>query len=245
MLDDDVELLPDSVEKLIREAEDHNTDLLGVDTFQNHQLPFSSKVQAAIANFVFPHFSKKWAFKIHNNGSFSYIHNPRKNYYPSQSCAGNAMLWKTESYKKLQMQDELWLDSLPFAYCDDMLESYKVYKNGLKLGVVFNSGIRHIDLKSASSGYHSNPDKIKIRTTAQLAVWWRTCYNPGNSNLWKKSEASASFSIKMVWQSIMFLSLSIVKANFSYISNFIKGAAEGWNFVNSESFKNLPPYVIK
>lgn len=44
-------------------------------------------------------------------------------------------------------------DSLPFAFEDEILKNYKVFKNGLKLGVVFNSGIRHSDLKSVSSDY--------------------------------------------------------------------------------------------
>lgn len=245
MLDDDVALKHDSIEKLINIANNYKTDLLGVDTFHNHKLSLAGKIKAIISNLVFPHFSQKWAFKILSNGSFSYIINPKKNYYPSQSCAGNAMLWKTSAYRKLHLEDELWLDSLPFAYGDDMIESYKVYKNGLKLGVVFNSGIRHLDLKSASASYHTNPEKIKIRTIAQLAVWWRTYYNPGNTNLWKKSLAAISFSLKMIWQFVMFLSLSLVKYKFSYIVNFIKGATEGWKFVHSEPFRSLPPYVVK
>lgn len=245
MLDDDVSLQPDSVEKLLKAMEENNADLVGADTFQNHKLPLSKKIKAVFSNLVFPHFSPKWAFRIHSNGSFSYIIKPKKNYYPSQSCAGNAMLWKTESYKKLRMQNELWLDSLPFAYSDDMLESYKVYKNGMKLGVIFNSGIRHLDAKSASGVFRRSASFIRKRTMAQIAVWYRTCYNPGNSSMWKKSLASASFSFKMICQFAMFLCFSIATFKFSYISNFIKGTAEGWNFVNSESFKNLPPYVIR
>lgn len=245
MLDDDVSLQPDSVEKLLKAMEENNADLVGADTFQNHKLLLSAKIKAAITNLVFPHFSQQWAFKIYRNGSFSYLSNPKKSYYPSQSCAGNAMLWKKHSYDSLHMQDELWLDALPFAYGDDMLESYKVYKNGLKLGVTFNSGIRHLDLKSASSSYHTNPEKTRIRTVAQIDLWWRTCFNSGNSNRWEKTLASFSFSMKIIWQFVIFLSLSIVKFNFSFISNFIKGTTEGWNFVHSESFKNLPPYVLK
>lgn len=245
MLDDDVSLHPDSVEKLLEEAKKNKTDLIGADTFCNYKLPFSKKLYTAIINLVFPHFSQKWAFKILPNGSFSYLNNPRKNYYSSQSCAGNVMLWRVESYHSLKMDDELWIDNLPFAYGDDMLESYKVYKNGLKFGVVFNSGIKHLDYRSASDSFRKSPDFIKKRTVAQIAVWWRTCYQPEKSNFKKKYLARFCFFLKMLWQFKLFLLLSLIKFKFSYIDNYIKGLKEGLKFVHSEMFKNLPPYVIR
>lgn len=245
MLDDDVALQPDSMEKLLKSIKENDVDLIGADTFRNHRLPLKTKIKAAVSNLVFPHFSQKWAFKIHKNGSFSYINNPEKDFYPSQSCAGNAMLWKTASYKQLRMQDELWLDDLPFAYGDDMLESYKVYKNGMKLGVVFDSGITHLDNQSSSSYYHKSHDKIKTRTMAQLAIWWRTCFKPGDTGFFSQLLAAVAFSLKMIWLFFVFLSFSIVKLDCSYIANFLKGLSEGWKFVHSETFRSLPPYVIK
>lgn len=245
MLDDDVKLKPDSVEKLLIAMKENDADLLGVDTFQNHNLSFTAKIKAALSNLVFPHFSKKWAFRIHSNGSFSYIISPKKPYYPSQSCAGNAMLWKTESYKKLNIQDELWLDSLPFAYGEDMLESYKVFKNSFKLGVIFNSEIRHLDAKSASDVFRRSASFIRKRTMAQFAVWWRTCYNPGYTRFLPLLHSAAAFSLKMIWLFFAFLCLSVFRLNFSFIANFLKGLAEGWRFVHSEPFRSLPPYVVR
>lgn len=245
MLDDDVMLKYDSIENLIRMAQENNTDLLGVDTFHNHKLSFSTKLRAGVTNFVFPHFSQQWAFKIHINGSFSYLNDPKKNFYSSQSCAGNVMLWKTITYRMLRMQDELWLDLLPFSYGDDMLESYKVYKNGFKLGVVFNSGIRHLDTKSASSAFQASPAKIRIRTLAQFAVWWRTCFKPGDTGFFSQFFAAFAFTIKMFWLFIVFLILSIFKLNISYIYNFLTGIFQGWKLVHSDSFRVLTPYVVR
>lgn len=245
MLDDDISLQKDSVEQLLSAMEENDAHLVGADTFQNHKLPLIVKIKAALSNFVFPHFSQKWAFKIHKNGSFSYINSPKKNFYPSQSCAGNAMLWRKDTYDKLYMQDELWLDLLPFAYGDDMLESYKVFKNGFKSGVVFDSGIIHLDQKSASAGYQANPDKIKIRTMAQFSIWWRTCYKPGNNGFFSQRLAIISFSFKIVWLFKVCLILSLVKWNSFYIKNFLNGITEGWKFVNSDKFKSIPPYVVR
>ena len=245
MLDDDVALQPDSMEKLLNSIKENDADLIGADTFRNHRLPLTTKIKGAVSNFVFPHFSQKWAFKIHKNGSFSYINNPEKDFYPSQSCAGNAMLWKTASYKQLRMQDELWLDDLPFAYGDDMLESYKVFKNGMKPGVVFDSGITHLDNQSASGSFRKSPEFIKDRTKAMFSVWWRTCFKPGDTVFFSQLLTATAFSLKMTWLFFVFLSLSIVQLDCSYIANFLKGLSEGWKFVHSETFRSLPPYVIK
>ena len=245
MLDDDVKMQPDSVEKLLEAMVKHNADLVGADTFQNHRLPIRAKIWATITNLVFPHFSQKWAFKIHLNGSFSYLNDPRDSFYWSQSCAGNVMLWKKTSYDALKMQDELWLDGFPFAYGDDMLETCKVYKNGMKLGVVFNSGIKHLDCKSASVLYHNSSDKIKTRTMAQLAVWWRTCFRPGGSGFFTQFFTACAFLVKISWLFCGFLTLSLVKFDFSYISYFVNGLFEGWKFVHSKAFTSLPPYVIR
>lgn len=244
MLDDDVVLQPDSVEKLLDEMQINNADLISADTFETHKLSSTQKLYAAIANFVFPRRNQKWAFKIHPNGSFSYLDNPSKDFYFSQSCAGNVMLWRKISYLNLRFNDELWIDTLPFAYGDDMLESYKAYKNGMKLGVVYNSGIKHMDAKTASGSFRKSPEYIKKRTMAQLAVWWRTCFSTGNTGFFSKFLAAGSFLFKILWLFCGFLALSVVKFDGSYISNFIKGLWEGWKFIRYKDFRNLPPYIV-
>ena len=98
MLDDDVELAPDSAERLITALENHNADCVAADTFKNHEMSLATKIYAAMTNLVFPHSSSKWAFKIHCNGSFSYNNNPNKSYYLSQSAAGPASLWHSRAY---------------------------------------------------------------------------------------------------------------------------------------------------
>lgn len=134
MLDDDVSLQPESVAKMLAALEENEVDCVGADTFRTHEMPLSMKIYAALTNLVFPHRDDGWAFKIKTNGSFSYSRKPKTDFCLSQSCAGNAMLWRKNTYDKLHFDDELWLDELSFAYGDDMLESYKVYKNGYRLG---------------------------------------------------------------------------------------------------------------
>ena len=244
MLDDDVILQPDSVEKLLKTMEKKDADCIGVDTFCTHDLPFSQKVYAAITNLVFPHWSDKWAFKIHRNGSFSYNNYPTKNFYWSQSCAGNAMLWKKSTYKILHLEDELWLDYFPFAYNDDMLESYKVYKNGFKLGIVCNSGIVHLDMKSASKDFRESPDWIKTRTETQFIIWWRTCFKSGDICLLAQIYACLCFIFKTIWLFFVMLGISIMKNNTYYLKSYLSGLKGGYTFVQSDKFRALRLYAF-
>ena len=244
MLDDDVVLQPDSVEKLLKTMEKKDTDCIGVDTFCTHNLPFSQKIYAAITNLVFPHWSDKWAFKIHHNGSFSYNNYPVKNFYWSQSCAGNAILWKKGVYEQLHLEDELWLDDFPFAYNDDMLESYKVYKNGFKLGIVYNSGIVHLDMKSASKDFRESPDWIKTQTKSQFIIWWRTCFKSGNISLLAQTYACLCFIFKTIWLFFVMLGISIMKNNTYYLKSYLSGLKGGYTFVQSDKFRALRPYAF-
>ena len=244
MLDDDVVLQPDSVEKLLKIIEKEDADCIGVDTYRTHNLPFSQKVYAAITNLVFPHWSDKWAFKIHFNGSFSYNNYPTKNFYWSQSCAGNAILWRKNVYKQLHFEDELWLDDFSFAYNDDMLESYKVYKNGFKLGIVYNSGIAHLDMKSASRNFRESPDWIKTRTEAQYIIWWRTCFKSGNISLLAQIYACLCFMFKTIWLFFVMLGVSLIKNTTYYLKSYLSGLKGGYTFVQSDKFKSLRPYAF-
>ena len=245
MLDDDVVLQPDSAEKLLNALETHSADCVGADTFKNHDMSVGMQIYAALTNLVFPHRSNKWAFKIHRNGSFSYNNHPTKEFYWSQSCAGNAILWRKGVYNQLHFEDEMWLDEFPFAYGDDMLETYKLYKNGFKLGVRCNSGIEHRDIRSSSETYRKDPQWVKTRTAAVFVVWWRSCFRPGGTAMGEQVLTAFSFLCKSVWLLIVMTGVSILKLSCSYVVSYLKGLADGWRYVHLERFKGLRPYRIK
>ena len=70
--DDDMELSPDCAERLVGDLERDHLDCVAADPVGNHKKPLSYKVRAMMGNLVFPHWSRKWAFKIHSCGSFTY-----------------------------------------------------------------------------------------------------------------------------------------------------------------------------
>ena len=247
LLDDDVEFAPDSAEKLIKALQENNADCVGVDTFRNHQMSVVSKIYAGVTNFVFPHLSERWAFKMHKNGSFSYHNNPVKDFYWSQSCAGPCSLWRKESLNKLHWDDELWLDNLGFAYGDDTVEFYKLYVNGGRLGIHFSSGVKNIDAKTASGIFQRDVKKFYVRSYASLLIWYRTIYMVLKQ---KREYVSAFiawmfFAIKTIWLLLVNVMAGIVQLDARIPYYYIKGIMDGVTYAHSQDFRNIPSYLIK
>ena len=243
MLDDDVLLAPDSADKMLRAMVEHNADCVGADVFQNHRMSLKTKVYAALTNLVFPHWSRKWAFKIRRNGSFSYNARPKSNFYWSQSCGGPAMLWRKEALLKIYLEDELWLDKLGFAYGDDQLESYKLHANHGRLGVLYDAGITNLDAQSSSGAFRKGVEYYYFRTKAMFMVWWRTCYKNGKDTAWTRFLAATAFSFKALWLIPVMTVAAIAKRNFRVLSSYFRGLCNGRKDVHSTEFQNLPPYI--
>lgn len=244
-LDDDVELQPDSAEKMLKAMEKYDADCIGADLFQNHKMCLKDKIFCGLTNFIFPHFKKKLAFRIKKNGSFSYNNSPQKDFYWSQSCAGPAFMLKKETFEEIRFQDEAWMDSLGFAYGDDQIETYKLYRNGFKLGVVYNSGCKNLDAGSESSSFRKNKNYIYIRSKATFISWWRSIYQPSQNNVKERLSCISSFSFKFLWTLQLMGVYSLVKFSFQPLLQHFKGLTDGWEYVHSEEFKNIPPYVFK
>ena len=242
MLDDDVELAPDSVERLLKALVENKADCVGADVFQNHRLPFKTKVYAAVTNLVFPHWSRRWAFKIHRNGSFSYNIHPA-NFYWSQSCGGPAALWKKDIFLHLHLNDELWLESFGFPYGEDALTFYKLHRRGGRLGILYNSGITNLDAQSSSGTFRKSVEHIYIRTKASLMTWRRMCYRNGKDTACSRMLASIAFGFKSAWLFLVMCVAALIKWDCHYLTSYCKGLRDGRKEVHSPEFETLPPYI--
>lgn len=244
LLDDDVELSPDSAEKLLVQLARAEADCMAADTFLNHEMSLLQKMKYTVGNWVFPRLGQKWAFKLHGTGSFSYINFPKKDYYPSQSAAGPASMWKKESLLSLLLEDEKWLDELGFAFGDDELEFYKLHVNGGKLFVSFNHGIRNLDSKSASGAFQANKKKFYNRVYANTIRWHRIHYST-QSNTWNKSKNFIAYTSKLAWHGLIHLGISIVKLDLEIGKYYFKGIVDSVSFIKSGKYRNLPSYKFR
>lgn len=236
MLDDDVQLAPDSAGRMLRALDENDADCVGADVFQNHKMRFGKKIYAALTNMVFPHWSGKWAFRIHRNGSFSYNNHPSKSFYWSQSCGGPAMMWRKDGFINLHLEDELWLEDLGFPYGEDVLETYKLYCNGGRLGVLYNSGIENLDAGSSSAAFKKSAERIYVRTKASFMIWWRSIYRNGKDTRGSRFIAALAFGVKSLW-------LLPAMCVTGKIKSYCKGLRDGRKAVHAPEFQALPPYI--
>lgn len=236
LLDDDVELQPDSVERLFDAVEKEQADVIGADTFKNQEMSLKGKIAAILTNWVCPHIDDIWAFKLSRHEGFTYQNNPKKEYYLSQSCAGPASLWSKDTLLKLHLEDELFLDKLGFAFGDDLLEFYKVYVNGYKLLVHYNCGIVHLDAKTSSAAYHKNENKFYVRAKGSFILWWRTCYEIRD----KKLLTAIVFALKLLWLFFVNCVAALIFRNLKIPYLYIKGLFDAYSFVHSDDYTTVP-----
>lgn len=244
MLDDDVELAPNSAELLLKSAVENNADCVAADTFKCHKMSSQEKTYNIIVNLTIPHYSKKWAFKFMKNGSSSYNNNPQERFYLSQSAAGPAALWRKDSFLAMNYRDELWMEQLGFAYGDDAVIFNKLHKNGRRLGVLYNANIAHLDGKSSSSAYHSNLKKFYTRSLSSFIIWHRTCYNIDSNSLLEKLYTLFLFIIKSIWLIPVNLIASHRFRSINVIKYYIKGIIDGIKYIRSTEYKEIPNYII-
>lgn len=240
LLDDDVELAPDSAEKLLAILNDTNADCVVADTFQTHNMGCLLKIRAALVNFSLPRFNNKWAVTVRPDDSFSYINNPSKPYYRTQSAAGPAAIWKAESFRKMDFQDELWLDNLGFAYGDDGLEFFKLHLNGGKLLMAFDTGITNLNARTSSSHFQNSVERFHIMAKSNICRWHRMHYS--HKIFLGKFLAIIMFSFKAFWQLSILSLLSVKKTMRIAPKKYATGLLAGIRFLKSEQYKSLPPY---
>ena len=244
MLDDDVHLAPDSAEKMLKALEEQDADCVGADVFKNHEMTFRQKTYAALSNMILPHGGRRWAFKMHRNGSFSYNNHPARPFYWSQTCGGPAMLWKKDAFLRLHLEEERWLEQFGFAFGDDALESYKLYGNGGRLGVLYGSGIENRDAKTSSASFRKSPDWMYKRTKASLMMWWRMCYRNGRDTFGSRLLAALAFGFKSLWMVPAVCFSALIYHKGRWIPDYFKSLADGCKACRSDAFKRLPPYVF-
>ena len=241
MLDDDVELAPDSAERMLKAMEEHGADCVAADTFKNQEMTLRQKLLAFISNGVYARGDDGWAFKQCRNGAFSFNGNPHKQFCWTETFAGPCWMVKKSVLKSVHLEDELWLDKLGFSYGDDAVESYKLFVNGFKCGVLYDSGVKNLDAKTSSGVYHKTERKFYTRSYGMFATWCRMIYTSQD----KRWLSALLFGVKAWWQLNLHIMLGIVKLNAKIPYNYMKGLKNAWAFVHSDEYKAIHPYIIR
>jgi len=252
LLDDDVELAPDSAEKMLKTIVEKGADCVGADVFENHNMPVMSKWWAVMTNLVMPHYDAKWGLKIHSNGSFSYLSHPAgQSVIRTQKVDGPCVMWKKSALMRLRWEDELWMDSLSeFAYGDDTVESYKLFVNGGNLWLMYDCGVSYLNAKTASMSYHHTHKKYYVRSLMSFCIWWRTIYEVecqlktrNDAPIYGKFTTIIAFAFKWLWLLLINILAVVALMDIRIPYYYIKGTVDGWQFVHSDEYYRIPSYL--
>lgn len=244
LLDDDVYLPENAVEIMAKELLDNDADVVAADTFHPQTNTFWGAIRDCLSNMTYPHYSDKWAFKVLRNASCSYNARPCKPAYLSQSAAGPASLWKKDVLLSIRFSDELWLDNMGFAWGDDQLMFYKAHLNGFKLMVSYDSGIIHLNAKTASSVKDVSPDRWMKRAMCQFLIWYRSCYSINGISQTEKSLRLLSFSFKEVEGFLVHLIYSILMLRPSFVFAYLLGLWRGVKYAKT-NLKFIPNFILR
>lgn len=177
-LDDDVYLPPTGVETLYDELSKYNGNVISPYVFHNHDKSFKEKIRLTLfGREVCRLFGKRWGLKVLPTAGFSYINNPKKGVYESQTNAGPCFLCKKEDFLKIKYEDELWLDETPYAFPDDQVMFYKMYLKGLKVLTSYDSCIVHLDAGSTTVNSNKTLKVIYSEYRNKLIFWYRFIYS--------------------------------------------------------------------
>lgn len=188
-LDDDVYLPPTGVETLYHELQQYKGDVISPYVFYNHKKSIKDKIRLAVfGREVCRLFGNRWGFKVLSTAGFSYINNPKKAVYESQTNAGPCFLCRKKDFLNIKYEDELWLDETPYAFPDDQVMFYKMHLSGLKILTSYDSGIVHLDAGSSTGNVDRTCKVIYSEYRNKFILWHRFIYSNEKNyllRLWK------------------------------------------------------------
>lgn len=239
-LDDDVYLPPHAVEILYYELVGDGAQVISPCVFTNHEVTTKDKIRSSIlGREVCRLRGQSWGYKVMRTAGFSYNNHPVKPVYESQTNAGPCFFCRKEDFLKIRYEEELWLDKTYYAFPDDQIMFYKMYKSGLKVLTSFDSGIDHLDASSTVGKHKEKTEKlIYSEYRNKLIFWHRFIFMPEKNLLlkfWSVIAISYAYGIQGIKYSIKYI-LGDKDMSLAYK----KGLADGFSFLKSEEYKKLP-----
>lgn len=240
-LDDDIYLPPAAVEILYNEMTAHKAQVISPCVFANHKVAVKDKVRSSmLGREVCRLWGQRWGYKILRTAGFSYNNHPIQPVYESQSNAGPCFFCRKSDFQKIRYEEELWLDKTYYAFPDDQVMFYKMYKYGLKVLTSFDSGIEHLDASSTVENSNEKTEKLVYSEYRNKLIFWhRFIFLPEKNPLLKLWSVIALFYAYSI-QGIKY-GAKYVLGDKRMPSAYKNGLADGLSYIRSQAYKNLSP----
>lgn len=238
--DDDLYLPSDYVEKLFCGLEENDGDCIVPQVYNHSRESWWMKILVYLNNSSSPRKDDGWANNVKRDAGFSYNNHPSKIVLPTQTAAFASLLCKKTAYQAIHFEDERWLDTFSFASMDDQLFYYKLYLQGFKVLMHYDTGIKHLD---ARAGVRVNLKKrMYYKKKLLFTIWYRTIYSIKNKSKIEKVLCSLAFTWRNLLGIIALVGDTIRCKQPSFLMDYFRGLYAGYQYVHSEEYKSIPAF---
>ncbi len=239
-LDDDVYLPSDAVEVMFLNLAANQSDIISPDVFNNANRPLKFKILMALSGKMKSHREDGWAYRVMRTTGFSYNRKPERDACWAQTNAGACFFCRKETFLSLHFEDESWLDTLPYALGEDQIMFYKAYLMGYKQLTLFNSGIIHLDAGTSMVSSEREQRLIYSDLWFRRIFWDRFIQKP------ETSKPMRTYNILCIAYLVTFSLLSsLLKFRFDILKIKLSALEDARQFLQSDTYRNLPPIVNK
>lgn len=240
-LDDDVFIPENGVELLYKEMTDRKADVISPCLFPSHLAKTRDKIRLSLFGKEFCRFwGHKWAFKMLRTTGISYCNNPGNGVYESQANGGPCFFCKKDVFVNIHFEDELWLDDVPYAFPEDHVMFFKMYRCGYKVLTTYDSGIIHLDAGTTLGV--ANPERITRLIYSEyrnrIILWHRFIYSCEKS-VFGKIWSCFCLAYYMFIQFCKIIS-KMVTGNKQDANALRSGIKDGFKYISSENYLKLP-----
>ena len=239
-LDDDVYLPPHAVETLYNEMIEHDAQVISPCVFANHEVSVKDKIRLSLlGREVCRLWGQKWGYKVLRNAGFSYNNRPTKQVYESQTNAGPCFFCRKEDFLKIHYAEELWLDKPYYAFPDDQVMFYKMYKSGLKVLTSFDSGIIHMDASSTVTNSNEKTEKLIYSEYRNKLIFWHRFIFLLESNPFLRCWSAVALAYTYGVQALKY-SIKYMLGDNAMPMAYKNGVMDGVAYLKSREYKELP-----
>ena len=126
-LDDDLYLPNDFVEKMQIALNENNLDVISPDIYPNNERSLKAELMMTLSGRMRARRGDDvWGYKVMRTAGYSYNKNPKKSVYRSQTNAGACFMCKKQDFLRINFEDELWIDEMPYPIGEDQIMYYKI-----------------------------------------------------------------------------------------------------------------------
>jgi GT2 family glycosyltransferase len=238
--DDDLYLPPDYVEKLFCGLEECEGDCIVPQVFNHPGESWWMKCLVYLNNSSSARSDDGWGNKVKRDAGFSYNNHPSKSVLPTQTAAFASLLCKKSAFQAIHFEDERWLDSFSFASMDDQLFYYKLYLQGFKVLMHYDSGIKHLD---ARAGVRVNLKKrMYYKKKLLFTIWYRTIYSIKQKDRSERFLCCFAFTWRNLLGIIALVGDTIRCKQPSFLIDYFRGLYAGYQYVHSEEYNRIPAF---